>query len=90
MAAIPRVLVPEMPDLRELLCDFVGREALVRQKAQGVHRKLAGFEMRGRGIGRDGYEVLLDGVPAGWVTSGSPSPTLARHRQIPQRGLSYH
>lgn len=59
--------------------DFVGRDALVKQKAAGVSRKLAGFEMRGRGIGRDGYEVLLDGAPAGWVTSGGPSPTLNRN-----------
>ena len=35
--------------------------------------------MRGRGIGRDGYEVLLDGKPAGWVTSGSPAPTLDKN-----------
>jgi aminomethyltransferase len=59
--------------------DFVGREALLRQKEKGVTRKLAGFEMRGRGIGRDGYEAFLDGSPAGWVTSGSPSPTLNRN-----------
>jgi aminomethyltransferase len=59
--------------------DFVGREALVKQKEIGVKRKLVGFEMRGRGIGRDGYEVILDGAPAGWVTSGSPSPTLNRN-----------
>ena len=39
----------------------------------------SGFEMRGRGIGRDGYEVWLDGAPAGWVTSGSPSPTLNKN-----------
>src|ERR1035437_1029019 len=58
--------------------EFVGREGLLRQKANGVKRKLVGFEMLGRGIGRDGYEVLLDGSPAGWVTSGSPSPTLNR------------
>jgi aminomethyltransferase len=59
--------------------EFVGREALLRQKGNGVKRKLVGFEMRGRGIGRDGYEVYVDGVPAGWVTSGSPSPTLNRN-----------
>ena len=35
--------------------------------------------MRGRGIGRDGYEVFLDGAPAGWVTSGGPSPTLNKN-----------
>jgi aminomethyltransferase len=56
--------------------DFMGREALLRQREAGVKRKLAGFVMRGRGIAREGYEVLLDGAPAGWVTSGSPSPTL--------------
>ena len=59
--------------------DFLGREALVGQKEAGVQRKLIGFEMRGRGIGRDGYEVFLDGAPAGWVTSGSPSPTLCKN-----------
>ena len=35
--------------------------------------------MRGRGIGRDGYEVWIEGEPAGWVTSGSPAPTLNRN-----------
>jgi aminomethyltransferase len=59
--------------------EFVGREALLRQKERGPTRKLAGFEMLGRGIGRDGYEVLVNGSPAGWVTSGSPSPTLNRN-----------
>jgi aminomethyltransferase len=59
--------------------DFVGRGALVKQKEQGIGRKLVGFEMRGRGIGRDGYEVFLDGEPAGWVTSGGPSPTLGKN-----------
>jgi aminomethyltransferase len=58
---------------------FNGREALVKQKQAGIKRKLVGFEMRGRGIGRDGYEVCLDGSPAGWVTSGSPSPTLNKN-----------
>jgi aminomethyltransferase len=59
--------------------DFLGRAALDKQKEQGLHRKLIGFEMCGRGIGRDGYEVLVDGAPAGWVTSGSPSPTLNKN-----------
>jgi aminomethyltransferase len=59
--------------------EFMGREALAKQKESGVTRKLIGFEMRGRGIGRDGYEVLLDGAPAGWVTSGGPSPTLCKN-----------
>jgi len=59
--------------------DFTGREALAKQKDAGIRRKLIGFEMRGRGIGRDGYEVYVDGSPAGWVTSGSPSPTLNKN-----------
>jgi aminomethyltransferase len=59
--------------------EFVGRAALLAQKQSGVRRKLMGFEMRGRGIARDGYEVFVDGSPAGWVTSGSPSPTLNKN-----------
>jgi aminomethyltransferase len=59
--------------------DFLGKVALAKQKEQGVTRKLVGFEMTGRGIGRDGYEVYLDGAPAGWVTSGGPSPTLNKN-----------
>jgi len=59
--------------------DFIGRDALKSQKARGVTRKLVGFEMIGRGIGRDGYEVCMDGVRAGWVASGGPSPTLNKN-----------
>ena len=59
--------------------DFIGRGALLRQKEHGVGRRLIGFEMTGRGIGRDDYEVFLDGAPAGWVTSGGPSPTLKKN-----------
>ncbi|HEV3331764.1 MAG TPA: glycine cleavage system aminomethyltransferase GcvT [Bryobacteraceae bacterium] len=59
--------------------DFVGRDALVRLRASGVKRQLLGFEMCGRGIARDGYEVYVDRVAAGWVTSGSPSPTLNKN-----------
>lgn len=59
--------------------DFVGRDVLLKQKESGVKRKLVGFEMLGRGIAREGYEVLLDAAPAGWVTSGSPSPTLNKN-----------
>jgi len=59
--------------------DFIGRRALEKSAAEGVTRKLVGFEMKGRGIGRDGYEVYLDGKPAGWVTSGGPAPTLNKN-----------
>ncbi len=59
--------------------DFVGRDALARQKDRGVTRKLVGFEMTGRGIGRDGYEVFIGDMGGGWVTSGGPSPTLNKN-----------
>ncbi|MGA8028526.1 MAG: glycine cleavage system aminomethyltransferase GcvT [Bryobacteraceae bacterium] len=59
--------------------DFIGRAALEKALEQGITRKLAGFEMKGRGIGRDGYEVWMESKPAGWVTSGGPSPTLNKN-----------
>ena len=63
--------------------EFVGRDALLKQKESGIRRKLIGFEMRGRGIGRDGYEVFLDGAPAGWVTSGGALADLEQeHRNV--------
>ena len=59
--------------------DFIGHAALAKQQQAGIQRKLIGFEMCGRGIGRDGYEVYVDGAPAGWVTSGGPAPTLNKN-----------
>jgi aminomethyltransferase len=59
--------------------DFIGRDALVKQKEHGISRKLVGFEMKGRGIARDGYEVYIDDIPMGWVTSGGPAPALNKN-----------
>jgi aminomethyltransferase len=59
--------------------DFVGRAQVLEKLEEGIRRKLVGFEMEGRGIGRDGYPVLVDGEAAGWVTSGGPSPTLGKN-----------
>ncbi len=56
--------------------DFQGRAALVRQKEQGVSRKLVGFTMRDRGIPRQGYVIRHDGKDVGVVTSGTHSPSL--------------
>ena len=58
---------------------FTGRDALAAQKREGVRRKVAGFEMKGRGIARDGYRVHAGGEEAGWVTSGSPAPWLEKN-----------
>ena len=56
--------------------DFIGREALVRQKEAGVRDRLAGFKLEQRGFPRPGYEVRVGGEPAGTVTSGIVSPSL--------------
>jgi aminomethyltransferase len=58
--------------------DFIGRDALVAQKAAGVPRKLIGFEVTGRGIARQGHGVLSDGERVGAVTSGTWSPTFEK------------
>jgi aminomethyltransferase len=57
---------------------FIGAEALRRQKAEGVRRKLAGFEVLDRGIARHGYDVYVDGQKAGHVTSGTQTPHLKK------------
>ena len=59
--------------------EFTGRAALEKQQSEGVKRKLTGFEMRGRGIARDGYQVYVDESPAGWVSSGGPAPALNKN-----------
>jgi aminomethyltransferase len=56
--------------------DFIGRAALQRQKAEGLTRKLVGFQLSEPGIARHGYPVLRDGKPVGVVTSGTRSPSL--------------
>jgi aminomethyltransferase len=57
---------------------FIGREALERQTAEGVSRRLVGLELTGRAIPRHGYPVLHDGTAVGTVTSGTWSPTLEK------------
>jgi aminomethyltransferase len=59
--------------------DFIGRDALIRQREAGIKRILIGFEMVERGIARDHYAVELDGLRAGTVTSGSPAPFLKKN-----------
>jgi aminomethyltransferase len=59
--------------------DFIGRESLAKQKAEGVKRKLSGFVMLGRDIARDHYPVYVNGAEVSHVTSGSPSITLKQN-----------
>jgi aminomethyltransferase len=50
--------------------EFIGKEALARQKAEGPARKLVGIELFDKAIPRHGYTVLKDGQPIGEVTTG--------------------
>ena len=50
--------------------EFVGKNALVDQKTNGVAQKLVGIELEGKAIPRHGYTVLKDGEPVGEVTTG--------------------
>ena len=59
--------------------EFIGKEALARQKAEGVARKLVGLEIHDRAIPRAGYPVELeDGTEVGVVTTGYHSISLDR------------
>jgi aminomethyltransferase len=58
---------------------FLGREALLQQRQQGVRRKLVGFEMTDRTIARDGYALWVEGKQAGRVSSGSFAPFLKKN-----------
>ncbi len=60
---------------------FIGSEALAKQKAEGVARKLVGFTLEGRGFARHGYSIVDRSLPEGKqelgkVTSGTKGPTV--------------
>lgn len=59
--------------------EFIGREVLAKQKEEGPKRRLAGFEITGRGIARDGQDVVVNDNRVGRVTSGSPAPSLKKN-----------
>lgn len=58
--------------------DFLGRQVLVEQKQDGTKRQLIGFEIRGRGIARQGHSLLHEGEEVGRVTSGGWSPSFEK------------
>jgi aminomethyltransferase len=59
--------------------DFIGRDVLLKQKEEGLQRKIVGFEMVDKGIGRDGFDVYINDEKVGVVTSGSPAPYLKKN-----------
>ena len=56
--------------------EFVGRDALVKQKEAGIARKLVGFTTKERSFPRHGYPVYVNGERSGDVLSGTMSPSL--------------
>jgi len=58
--------------------DFTGRDALLRQKEQGLARKLVGFDLDGRRVPRHDMVIESGGRVVGRVTSGTFSPSLER------------
>jgi aminomethyltransferase len=58
--------------------DFVAKPALERVKAQGLTRKLVGFDVEGPRVPRHGMEVFDGSAAVGTVTSGGFSPCLGR------------
>ena len=50
--------------------EFIGKEALAKQKAEGPSKKVVGIELQDKAIPRHGYNVLKDGQPIGEVTTG--------------------
>jgi glycine cleavage system T protein (aminomethyltransferase) len=64
--------------------DFIGRDALLKERAAGVTRRLVGLELLDRGVARAHYRLQVNGEAVGEMTSGTVSPSL--HKSI---GLGY-
>ncbi|HQW83944.1 MAG TPA: glycine cleavage system aminomethyltransferase GcvT [Ferruginibacter sp.] len=59
--------------------DFTNRPYFEKQKADGLKKKLVGFELLEKGIARQGYDIkTFEGAIIGKVTSGTQSPTLGK------------
>lgn len=58
--------------------EFIGKEAIAAQKADGVSRKVVGIELAGHAVPRHGYTVLADGKEVGTVTTGYQSISTGR------------
>jgi aminomethyltransferase len=58
--------------------EFIGKEKLVRQKEEGLQKKLIGFELLVGGVPREGHLIYSDQKEIGKVASGNFSPTLKK------------
>jgi aminomethyltransferase len=59
--------------------EFIGKDALLKQKSEKSGRTLIGFEMVDKGVAREGFKVLCSGEEVGHVTSGMFSPTTKKY-----------
>jgi glycine cleavage system T protein len=60
--------------------DFIGRDALIRQKREGLKKKLIGFELTENGVPRQDCVVTSqDGLPIGKVVEGLYAPTIDKY-----------
>ncbi|MHA1870463.1 MAG: glycine cleavage system aminomethyltransferase GcvT [Promethearchaeota archaeon] len=70
--------------------DFIGKEVLLKQKKEGVSRKIVGLELIERGIPRPHYKVFsINGDQIGYVTSGGFSPTLRKSIALALLNIEY-
>jgi aminomethyltransferase len=70
--------------------DFTARDIIEEQKAEGITRKLVGFEMVEKGIPRHGYEIKdFSGANIGVVTSGTQAPSLGKAIGLGYVGKNY-
>lgn len=58
--------------------DFIGKDRLMKIKAEGVKRRLVAFEGKGKGIPRPHFKIMRDEKEVGHVTSGTFSPSLKK------------
>ncbi|MFQ6069962.1 MAG: glycine cleavage system aminomethyltransferase GcvT [Candidatus Aminicenantales bacterium] len=69
--------------------NFIGRSALLKQKEEGIKRKIIGFELIEKGIARQHYPVFVDGKKVSEVTSGTFSPFLKKAIGLTYLPLEY-
>jgi len=68
---------------------FIGRDALARQKREGIRRRLVGLTLLESGVPRQGYRLFADGEEVGAVTSGTQSPTLGKPIALGYVGVAH-
>ena len=69
--------------------EFIGKEVVARQKAEGITRKIIGIELDDKAIPRHGYKVVVDGQEVGGVTTGYNSISTGKSVCMALVGIDY-